>query len=121
VKPVAIRGATTVKNNSAEEIKAACLEMMQKLVASNDINPDDITMVFLTMTKDLTAFNAASAIRLGMNWSDVPFFTSQEPDIEGSLEKCIRTLVQVHTDKSKSAIRHIYLGGAANLRPDLKS
>lgn len=121
MKPVAIRGATTVNNNSAEEIKSACVEMMQKLVEQNNINPDDITMVFLTMTKDLTAYNAASAIRLGMNWSEVPFFTSQEPDIEAGLEKCIRTLVQVHTNKSKSEIKHVYLGGAAKLRPDLKS
>jgi len=121
MKPVAIRGATTVTANSAEEIKLVCVEMMQKLVEGNQILPDDITMVFLTMTQDLTAYNAAAAIRLGMNWSDVPFFTSQEPQIDGSLEKCIRVLVQVHTNKSKSEIKHIYLGEAAKLRPDLSS
>lgn len=121
MKPVAIRGATTVKNNDAEEIKTACLEMMQKIVAENEIKADDIIMVFLTMTQDLTAYNAASAIRLGMQWSDVPFFTSQEPEIDGSLKKCVRALVQVHTDKSKSEIKHVYLGEAAKLRPDLSS
>lgn len=121
MKPVAIRGATTVTANDAEKIKTACVEMMQKLVTDNGIQPDDITMVFLTMTQDLTAYNAAAAIRLGLGWSDVPFFTSQEPNIEGSLERCIRTLVQVHTNKHKSEFKHIYLGEAAKLRPDLTS
>lgn len=121
MKPVAIRGATTVKANTAEEIKSACVDMMQKIVEGNNIKADDIIMIFLTMTKDLTAYNAASAIRLGMQWSDVPFFTSQEPEIDGSLDLCIRVLVQVHTDKAKSEIKHVYLGGAAKLRPDLKS
>ncbi len=118
--PIAIRGATTVTKNDAEEIKTASVEMTRKLVEENEIKPDDIIMVFLTMTVDLTAYNAASAIRLGLNWQDVPFFTSQEPSIDGMLPKCIRILVQCHSNKSKSDVKHVYLGEAAKLRPDLK-
>lgn len=121
MKPVAIRGATTVNNNDADEIKSACVEMMTKLVEANSINPDDITMCFVTMTKDLTAFNASAAIRTGLDWSQVPFFTSLEPDVDGSLERCIRVLVQVGADIDKSAVKHIYLGEAAKLRPDLSA
>lgn len=119
MKPVAIRGAITVKQNTAEEIKKASVELIKNISDSNSINSEDIVMVFITMTADLTAYNAASAIRLGMNWQDVPFFTSQEPHIEGGLANCIRVLVQIHTDKSKADIKHIYLGEAAKLRPDL--
>lgn len=118
--PIAIRGATTVSQNDADEIKKASVEMTRRIVEENDIKPDDIIMVFLTMTVDLTAYNAASAIRLGLNWQDVPFFTSQEPTIDGMLLRCIRILVQCHSDKQKSEVRHIYLGEAAKLRPDLK-
>jgi chorismate mutase len=117
--PIAIRGATTVNKNNADDIKQASVEMTRRLVEENGINSDDIIMVFLTMTADLTAYNAASAIRLGLNWQDVPFFTSQEPSIDGMLARCIRILVQCHSDKHKSEVRHVYLGEAAKLRPDL--
>ena len=118
--PIAIRGATTVNKNNADDIKQASVEMTRRLVEENGINSDDIIMVFLTMTADLTAYNAASAIRLGLNWQDVPFFTSQEPSIDGMLARCIRILVQCHSDKHKSEVRHVYLGEAGKLRPDLK-
>lgn len=118
--PIAIRGATTVNFNDAEEIKKASVTMTRSVVEENNIRPEDIIMVFLTMTADLTAYNAASAIRLGLNWQDVPFFTSQEPTIDGMLPRCIRILIQCHSDKQKSEVRHVYLGEAAKLRPDLK-
>ena len=76
-------------------------------------------MVFMTMTADLTAYNASAAIRLGMNWDDVPFFTSLEPDVDGSLKRCIRVLIQIQADKTRDQIHHVYLGEAAKLRPDL--
>ncbi len=120
MQPIAIRGATTVTANSAEEIKHASVELAKTIIQENNISPENIIMVFLTMTADLTAFNASAAIRLGLNWSDVPFFTSQEPEIEGMLPLCIRILIQVQSDMDKSKVKHIYLGEAAKLRPDLK-
>lgn len=117
---VAIRGANTVDTNDEELIKIASVEMVKKIVDENQINKDDIVMVFLTMTSDLTAYNAAAAIRVGMAWNDVPFFTSQEPNIDGMLPKCVRVLIQYKTYKSKTEIKHIYLGKASSLRPDLK-
>ncbi len=117
---VAIRGANTVDTNDAELIKIASVEMVKKIVDENQINKDDIVMVFLTMTSDLTAYNAAAAIRVGMAWNDVPFFTSQEPNIDGMLARCVRVLIQYKTTKTKTEIKHIYLGKAAALRPDLK-
>ena len=120
MKAVAIRGAVTVENNDAEEIKAATVEMVKNILDNNDFTKEDIIMVFMTMTSDLTAYNASSALRLGLSWDDVPFFTSQEPEIDGGLKKCIRVLIQVQSEKSKDEINHIYLGEAAKLRPDLK-
>ncbi len=117
--PIAIRGAITIEHNSAEEIKVAALQLIKEIIKENNIATSDIIMVFLTMTDDLTAYNASSAIRLGMHWDDVPFFTSQEPNIDGMLERCIRILLQCNSNKSKTEIKHIYLGKAAALRPDL--
>ena len=119
MKAVAIRGAVTVENNEAEEIKSATLSMVEQIIEKNQFLREDIIMVFMTMTADLTAFTASSAIRLGMDWHDVPFFTSLEPNIEGGLKKCIRVLIQVQSQKAKHEINHVYLGEAAKLRPDL--
>lgn len=118
---VAIRGATTVISDTAEEIKIASLEMVKEIIKRNNIKPEsDIVMLFLTMTSDLRSFNASSAIRQGMGWQHIPFFTSQEPEIEGMLSRCIRVLVQCNLAVEQEEVKHIYLGEAANLRPDLQ-
>jgi len=39
--------------------------------------------------------------------------------VPGSLARCIRVLVHWNTDVPQSEIRHVYLGEAAILRPDL--
>jgi chorismate mutase len=121
MKVVAIRGAVTVNNNEVEEIKSAAVGMVKQIIEKNQFAQEDIVMVFMTMTSDLTAYNASAAIRLGMSWDDVPFFTSLEPDITGSLKRCIRILIQIQSNKAKDQIHHVYLGEAANLRPDLSS
>ena len=119
---VAIRGATTVNADTAEEIKAASVEMVKQIIEKNNIKPEtDIVMLFLTMTSDLRSFNASSAIRQGMDWQHVPFFTSQEPEIDGMLQRCIRILIQCNLPVEQENVQHIYLGEAANLRPDLQA
>ncbi|NQY78787.1 MAG: chorismate mutase [Candidatus Caenarcaniphilales bacterium] len=119
---VAIRGATTVNVDSAEEIKSASVEMVKQIIEKNNIKPEsDIVMLFLTMTSDLRSLNASSAIRTGMGWQHIPFFTSQEPEIDGMLSKCIRILVQCNLPVEQEEVKHIYLGEAANLRPDLQT
>ncbi len=119
---VAIRGATTVKEDQPEEIRAACLEMVQELLSKNGIKSEqDIVMIFLTMTSDIQSLNASSAIRQGMGWKHVPFFTSQEPEIKGMLPRCIRILVQANLELNQAELKHIYLNEATKLRPDLVS
>lgn len=119
---VAIRGATTVTQDTPEEIKSACLEMVQTILHKNNIEKEeDLVMIFLTMTSDIRSLNASSAIRQGMNWKHVPFFTSQEPEITGMLPLCIRILIQCNLPASQAEVKHIYLNEATKLRPDLIS
>ncbi len=119
---VAIRGATTVNADTAEEIKAASVEMVKEIIEKNNIKAEsDIVMLFLTMTSDLKSLNASSAIRTGMGWQHIPFFTSQEPEIEGMLARCIRVLVQCNLPVKQEEVKHVYLGEAVNLRPDLQA
>ena len=41
--------------------------------------------------------------------------------VEGGLPLCIRALLLVDTDKTPQEIRHVYLGEASLLRPDLRN
>ena len=43
-----------------------------------------------------------------------------ETNVKGSLEKCLRILLSVNTEKKQDEIKHIYLKGAKILREDIK-
>ena len=74
--------------------------------------------IFFSMTSDLdTVFPAAAVRELG--WDKVPLFGVQEATIVNGLEKCIRVLIQINTDKSQNEIKHCYLYEARKLRKDL--
>nr|WP_308311392.1 chorismate mutase [Streptomyces sp. D2-8] len=62
-------------------------------------------------------FPAAGARELGL--IDLPLMCARELDVKGALPRTVRLLAHVETDREKSQIRHVHLGGAAELRPDL--
>jgi len=114
-----IRAAATVEANDSAEIKEVTLEMISKLVEANDVNPEDIASVFITVTNDLDQAFPAQAIRQLPGWELVPLMCALEVPVKGSLQKCVRLMVLINTEKSQREIQHIYLGGAKVLRPDL--
>ncbi|KZE65320.1 MULTISPECIES: chorismate mutase [Paenibacillus] len=116
-----IRGATTVANNEADEILEATSQLLDEIVSYNEIQPEDISNVWITVTHDLDAAFPAMAIRKLDGWDMVPLMCALEIPVPGSLPKCIRLMVQVNTDKSQREIKHVYLNGAQALRPDLAS
>ncbi|MDP2013702.1 MAG: chorismate mutase, partial [Actinomycetota bacterium] len=46
---------------------------------------------------------------------------AQEIDVHGALERVVRVLLHVDTDRPRSEIFHVYLRGAEVLRPDTQS
>jgi len=113
-----VRGATTVTNNDREEILAATRQLVALLVRRNGIESVDVASATFTTTPDLTAeFPALAARQLG--WLDVPMLCGHEIAVPGSLQKCIRVLVNWNTDKPQNEIQHIYIRDAVRLRPDL--
>ncbi len=115
----ALRGAVTVENDNPGEIISAVTEMFETLLTLNDLSEDELVFIQFSQTKDLRSLNAASALRKGGHGSTVPLFCTQEADVEGGLEKCIRILVLVgHEERCEKKM--VYLGRAAGLRPDLK-
>ncbi|MFB5763127.1 chorismate mutase [Paenibacillus medicaginis] len=114
-----IRGATTVTHNDEQEILEATVQLLSELVKRNDLDPEYISNIWITMTQDLNATFPAKAVRQLEGWEFVPLMCSVEIDVKGGLSRCIRLLIQVNTEKSQREIKHVYLNGAQVLRPDL--
>jgi chorismate mutase len=112
------RGAIQVSANEAGAILIASEELMRALIESNQMQPENISAVFFTVTPDLNAtFPAEVRHRLG--WIAVPFLCGQEIPVSGALERILRVLILFDTQRSQEEIRHQYIGAAASLRPDL--
>lgn len=112
-----IRGATTAASNTAEDILEATDQMMRALIALNRLDPADVASAIFTTTPDLTAtFPALAAREIG--WTEVPLMCSHEMAVPGSLQSCVRVLLHVNTAAPAHEIKHVYLKGAAQLRPE---
>lgn len=114
-----IRGAITVESDQPEVVLAATRRLLEEIGKANPaFQPADAASVLFTVTPDLTsAFPAAAARQLG--WTDVPLMCAQEIPVPGAPPRCIRVLIHWNCDLPQSAVRHVYLGEAARLRPDL--
>ena len=114
-----IRGAITVNSDTKEEIKSATVELLSEMVKLNDIRLEDIAFAIFTVTKDIKSDFPAKYARLEMGFKYVPMMNYMEADIDGALEKCIRVMLSVNTEKKQDEIKHVYLKNAKNLRQDL--
>ncbi|MBD1848936.1 chorismate mutase [Leptolyngbya sp. FACHB-711] len=114
----AIRGATTVSENTVEAIREAVAELLDELERQNPIDPDDIISATFSVTRDLDAIFPASVARQRPHWQDVPLLDVQQMHVEGSLERCIRFLIHINTPDPFVKIHHPYLRQAKYLRPD---
>jgi chorismate mutase len=113
-----IRGATTAHSNTATAILTATQDLLIRMVEANGLAAEDVASVLFTATSDLTAaFPAQAARELG--WQQVPLLDAQEIPVPGSLPRCVRVLMHWNTDTPQSEVHHVYLRGAAVLRPDL--
>ena len=115
----AIRGATTVTENSREAIAEAVSELIDAIEIHNRLDTDEIVSVTFSVTSDLDAIFPAAVARRCQGWGDVPLLDVQHMKVEPSLQKCIRILIHLNTPLPKDRLRHIYLRDAALLRPDL--
>ncbi|AFZ60263.1 chorismate mutase [Anabaena cylindrica] len=113
----AIRGATTVADNSVEAIREAVTELLDELEQRNELQPTEMISVTFSVTRDLDAIFPAAIARSRPLWDSVAMLDVQQMHVEGSLPRCIRFLIHAYLPTSAS-IHHIYLRQAAKLRPD---
>ena len=114
-----IRGATTVKENSREQIWQEARHLVTNILSTNELRAENIGAIIFSTTEDLTAAFPSSSVRQLPAFRLVPLFDTREPAVENSLPMCIRVLILADTDRAQNKIHHVYLGGAKNLRPDL--
>lgn len=115
----AIRGATTVSENSAEAIATAVTEMLDGVEARNQLDPKQIVSATFSVTRDLDAIFPAAIARRRPHWDCVPLLDVQQMHVEGALTKCIRLMMYVPLSVNQGDVNHVYMRGAKNLRPDL--
>jgi chorismate mutase len=113
-----LRGATTVDEDSVEQVTQRSQELILRLMERNDLAEDDIVSVLFTATADVTSIFPATAIR-EIGFGAVPLLCAAEIAVPGAMPLCIRVLLHVHTTKTRDEIHHVYLHGAQGLRDDL--
>ena len=79
----ALRGATTVEDNDAEQILSATTELMHELMARNALGAEALVSCIFTLTEDLDAeFPAVAARRMGLD--KVPLMCAREVPVPGT-------------------------------------
>ncbi|MHB8793755.1 MAG: chorismate mutase [Thermoleophilia bacterium] len=115
---VAVRGATTVEEDTAEQVGKRTAELLETMMERNGIREDAIISIIFTTTPDLVSdFPAVAARNIGL--SKIPLLCSQEIPVAGSIEHCVRVLMHVYSSRPRDEIRHAYLHAAQQLRTDL--
>jgi chorismate mutase len=114
----AVRGAIQVERDDPAVIVADTALLLTEVVCRNAIDRDDVISVVFTVTPDLASeFPATAARDLGL--VDVPLLCATEIPVPDAMQRVVRLLAHIETDRPRSAVEHVYLRGAARLRPDL--
>ena len=114
----ALRGATTVADNDADQILDATEELVRAVMDRNALAPDQLVSCIFTCTDDLNAeFPAVAARRLGL--SAVPLLCAREVDVPGSMPRVIRLMLHCYPPDGTEP-QHVYLREAVALRRDLE-
>ena len=112
-----IRGATTCEENTRAAILEATRDLLEQLIAANDLRHEDIASAIFSTTPDLNAeFPAVAARHLG--WLDTALICTHEMAVPGALARCIRVLLHWNTERTAHEVVHVYIHGAVNLRPE---
>ena len=117
LKLIAIRGATTAKGNTDSFIKEVVIELIQELIARNQLKEENIISITFTVTRDLNSCFPASIARKYFNFDSIAFLDCQQMFVPNDINFGIRMLALVNLDSDREPV-HPYLKGSSKLRPD---
>jgi cytidylate kinase len=115
----AIRGAVCAEN-TFEGIGDGVKRLLGEIFEANGVGIADVISVTFSCTKDLDAVYPAVFAR-DMGLTSASLMCLAEMDVAGSIDKCIRVQVLAVSDVVQDKIKHVYLGRAKILRPDLNA
>lgn len=113
-----VRGATTVAANTRSAILEATRELLAEMIERNGVQGGDVASAWFTTTADLNAEFPAVVARRDFDWASAALMCGHEMDVPGALPGCLRILLHINTQLRQDQIEHVYLRGAAVLRPD---
>ena len=113
-----LRGATTLEKDDADHLVERVQALLREMLERNDVHHDDLVSIVFTATDDIHSMFPATAARI-IGLGDVPLLCARELDIEGGTPLCVRVLMHVTSERSRTELRHVYLEGAKGLRDDL--
>lgn len=111
-----IRGATTVENDSKEEIFSSVKSLLDEIFEVNALQKEEISGFLFSLTTDIHSYHPAKAAREA-GYDFAPLFAAIEPEINGGLERCIRLML--FTERKDKNVKHVYQKGAKALRKDI--
>ena len=114
----ALRGATTVDADTEEQVNQRVKALVAEMLERNGVDKVDIISIFFTATDDVRSIFPATAAR-AMGLGDVPLLCARELAVAGGTPLCIRVMMHLTTERSRSELHHVYLEGAKGLRDDL--
>ena len=114
---IIIRGATTVANDSKEEIVLSVKELLEEVFKENELDKKEVVGFLFSLTTDIHSYHPAKAAREN-GYDFAPLFACTEPAIDGSLPLCIRLMLFAEFTKERT-IKHVYQKGAKTLRKDI--
>jgi chorismate mutase len=114
----ALRGATTVDEDSEEHIFERVIALLDAIFERNRLDKESLISIIFTATDDIhSVFPAAAARKFGLG--DVPLICARELDIVDGAPRCIRVMMHINTERPRAEMHHVYLEGARSLRDDL--
>ncbi|MEO7040712.1 MAG: chorismate mutase [Gemmatimonadaceae bacterium] len=112
-----LRGATRPARDEPESIRVATRELLTAMLARNEVPLEAVVSAFFTTTPDLVSEFPARAAR-DLGWDDVAMLCSTEIPVPSAIGRVVRVLLHVEVPMNCS-LKHVYLNGAEELRPDL--
>jgi len=113
-----IRGAAQCPDGRPETVVATAQALLESVRIANGLDPGDVAAIFFTVTPDLNQAFASQAAR-HLQWAHVPLIDVAQAPVDGDMPRVLRVLLLWNTDLPQDKVRHVYLGKAAALRPDL--
>jgi chorismate mutase len=114
----ALRGATTVDTDTAEQVTERVQALVSQMLEDNGVDHDNLISILFTATEDVTSMFPATAAR-AIGLGDVPLICARELSVAGGTPLCIRVMMHLTTDRPRHELHHVYLEGARGLRDDL--